>query len=138
MKEALSEIRNYLAEKEKIKGLELKVLLSNFLNIHLKGLHIENYIGDYPTFMEPVYLGDNVKIGDDVLIGPNVFIGENSKIGDYVEISNTIVFENVKLGSNVKLENVIIDQGSLVSDNLKEKNCVLFGLVDSKLDKITF
>ena len=137
MEEVLNKIRNATQEQE-INISEVKTLLTDFIRNYLKGLHIDNYIGDYPTFMEPVYLGDAVKIGDDVLIGPNVYVGEKSEISDYVELSNTIIFKNVKLGNNVKLENCIVVKDSLIADNTHERNCVLFGLTDSKSDKISF
>jgi len=138
MKESLERIRSYIADVQKIDGPELQKLLSDFLKNYVKGLHVENYIGDYPTFMEPIHLGNKVKIGDDVLIGPNVFIGDNSEIGDYGELSNTIIFENVKLGSNVKLENCIVVKDGLITDNLNEKNCILLGPTNSNIDKIPF
>ena len=137
MEEVLNRIK-ILIQKEGFNASELKTLLTDFLKNHLKGMHIDNYIGDYPTFMEPVYLGNGVKIGDDVLIGPNVYIGGKSEISNYVELSNAIIFENVKLGNNVKLENCIVAKDSLIADNVHEKNCILFGITDSKSDKISF
>ncbi|MFW9874265.1 MAG: hypothetical protein ACFFG0_14260, partial [Candidatus Thorarchaeota archaeon] len=99
---------------------------------HIKGLKIENYIGDYPTFMEPVILGNKVKIGDDVLIGPRVYIGSNSEIDDYVEISNSIIFDEVKIGNNFKLDNCIIVKDSKLNfNNYSNKNCVLKGNANS-------
>ncbi len=137
MKEALERIKQSL-QSEEINAPEVKEMLTNFFKNHLKGMHIKNYIGDYPTFMEPIYLGNKVKIGDDVLIGPNVYIGDNSEISDYVELSNTIIFEDVKIGNNVKLDNCIIIRDSLIADKTYEKNCILFGITDSKKDKISF
>jgi NDP-sugar pyrophosphorylase family protein len=141
MEDTLDKIRIGIEKQEEINVLEVKEMLNNFLKLNIKGLHIENYIGDYPTFMEPVYLGNNVKIGDDVLIGPNVYIGDNSEIGDYVELSNTIIFEDVKIGKNFKLNNCIIARESILNfNNLTERNCILKGKTDTKenLIKISF
>ena len=125
MKELLKVIEQLLNDKE-IDKKKIQELKNVFLKKHVKGLKIDNYIGDYPTFMEPVILGDKVKIGDDVLIGPNIYIGNNSEIGDYVEISNTIVFDNVKIGNNFKLDNCIIVKGCKLNfNNYSNKNCIL-------------
>ena len=75
---------------------------------------VENYIGDFPTFIEPVHLEGPVKIGDDVLLGPNVYIGKNVEIGDYNEISNSVIFDNVRLGENMKIEDCIILKDSVI------------------------
>lgn len=94
---------------------------------------VDKYIGDYPTFIEPVYLGDNVKIGDDVLLGPNVYIGSNSEISDYVEISNSIILENTLIGENFTLENCIVCANSkLEFNNFKMHNSILKGKGTSK------
>ena len=141
MNESLKEIESLLMEKE-INIEKIKELHINFIKNELKTQHcVEKYIGDFPTFIEPVHLGANVKIGDDVLIGPNVYIGDNSEIGDYGEIINTIIFDNVKLGENFKLENCIIAKESkLKFNNLKAFSCILKGQIDSeeKLEKIAF
>ncbi|TFG01730.1 MAG: NDP-sugar synthase, partial [Promethearchaeota archaeon] len=93
---------------------------------------VDNYIGDFPTFIEPVHLGKNVKIGDDVMIGPNVYIGDNCEIGDYVELANTILFDHVVLGENFTLENCIIAPNSkLRFNNLKAFASILKGEADS-------
>ncbi|MHA2007755.1 MAG: GlgC family sugar phosphate nucleotidyltransferase [Promethearchaeota archaeon] len=132
MLETLSRIEKLLDEKE-INLVKVRELLNEFLKEHIKGLIIDNYIGDYPTFMEPVILGDKVKIGDDVLIGPNVYIGNNSVIEDYAEISNTIIFDNVKIGPNFKLNRCIILKNSKLNfDNYSNENCILKGNVGSK------
>ena len=91
MKKDLEEIQNIVSKLELNSQTKIKELLSSFLQTHLNRNKIDNFIGDYPTFIEPVYLEENVKIGDDVLLGPNVYIGKNSEIKDYVEISNSIV-----------------------------------------------
>ena len=89
---------------------------------------IDNYIGDYPTFIEPVFLGKSVEIGDDVLLGPNVYIGSHSIIGDYVEISNSIILDNVRIGENIKLENCIVGNNSNLNFNsFNAKNSVIHG-----------
>lgn len=132
MKEMLNKIEQLLSE-EKIETKTIQELMTEFLKIHVKGLKIDNYIGDYPTFMEPVILEDNVRIGDDVLIGPNIYVGNNSDIGDYVEISNSIIFDNVKIGKNFRLDNCIIAKGCKLNfNNYSNKNCILNGIANSK------
>ena len=132
MIELLQQLESLLSEKE-IDLVKIKELKSKLLKEHIKGLKIDNYIGDYPTFMEPVILGDNVKIGDDVLIGPNVYIGANSDIKDYAEISNCIIFDNVTIGNNFKLDNcVVVKESQFNFDNFSNQNCILKGIAESK------
>jgi len=132
MKEKLKEIEDLVNEIE-VDIIKLQSLFSNFLKQHLKGLIIEKYIGEYPTFMEPVILGDRVKIGDDVLIGPYVYIGENSEIGNYVELSNTIIYNNTKIGDNIKLDNCIVTKNCKLNfNNSSIKNCILKGIANSE------
>jgi len=132
MKKLLQQLENLLIEKE-MDLVKVKELKSKLLKEHIKGLKIDNYIGDYPTFMEPVILGDSVKIGDDVLIGPKVYIGNNSEIEDYAEISNCIIFDNVKVGKNFKLDNcIIVKNTELNFDNFSNENCILKGISESK------
>jgi len=131
MKEILAKIEEIIGNFEDNEKSDIKELMQKFFTKVTNRL--ENYIGDYPTFIEPVYLGDNVKIGDDVLIGPNVYIGANSEIQDYVEMSNTIIFENVIIGENFKLENcVVAKNSSLKFKNLDVKNSVLIGEANSR------
>ena len=102
---------------------------------------MDKFLGDFPTFIEPVHLGIDVKIGDDVLLGPNVYIGDNCEIGDYCELANTILFNNVSIGENFKLENCIVEKESkLTFNNISAFSCVLSGQTDSKenLKKISF
>ncbi len=131
MKEGLIKIEELIGNFDDIEKSNIKELMHRFFtNLDNR---LENYVGDYPTFIEPVYLEDNVKIGDDVLLGPNVYIGANSEIQDYVEISNTIVFDNVKIGQNFKLDNCIVAKNSSLNfKNLNMKNSVLVGATDSK------
>ena len=132
MKELLKQLEQLLNEKD-LDLLKIQKLKTEILKNHIKGLKIENYIGDYPTFMEPVILGDKVKIGDDVLIGPKVYIGNDSVIEDYAEISNSIIFDNVKIGKNFKLDNcIIINDSKLNFDNFSSKNCILKGIAESE------
>ncbi len=132
MKEKLEEIEELVNEIE-VDIIKLQNLFSNFLKQHLKGLIIENYIGEYPTFMEPVILGERVKIGDDVLIGPYVYIGKNSEIGNYAELSNTIIFDNVRVGDNIKLDNCIVTKNCKLNfNNTNIKNCILKGIANSE------
>ena len=131
MKELLQQLEILLIEKE-IDLVKIKELKSKLLKEHIKGLKIDNYIGDYPTFMEPVILGDSVKIGDDVLIGPKVYIGDNSEIEDYAEISNCIIFDNVKIGKNFKLDNCIIAKDTELNfDNFSNRNTIIKGIAES-------
>ena len=132
MKELLQQLENLLIEKE-MDLVKIKEVKSKLLKEHIKGLKIDNYIGDYPTFMEPVILGESVKIGDDVLIGPKVYIGNNSEIEDYAEISNCIIFDNVKIGKNFKLDNcIIVKDTALNFDNFSNQNSILKGIAESK------
>ena len=131
MKEELSKIEELIGNFENIEKSDIKEIMQRLFS--KLNNRLENYVGDYPTFIEPVYLEDNVKIGDDVLIGPNVYIGANSEIQDYVEISNTIIFENAIIGENFKLENCIVAKSSSLNfKNLNMKNSVLIGEASSK------
>jgi len=130
MKEELDKIEELFKKLDDIEKSNIKELTQRFFS--KLGNRLENYIGDYPTFIEPVYLEDNVKIGDDVLLGPNVYIGANSEIQDYGEISNTIIFNNVKIGQNFKLENCVVAKDSSFNfKNLNVKNSVLVGTANS-------
>lgn len=140
MEELIKKLEQLL-ENEEIDLKEVQTIKVEFLKKHMKGLKIDDYIGDYPTFLEPVILGEKVKIGDDVLIGPNIYIGSNSTIGDYVEISNSIILDNVTIGDNIKLVNCVIARSSQLNfSNFNEKNCILKGTANSiaELDIIYF
>jgi NDP-sugar pyrophosphorylase family protein len=141
MKEIIGKIEKIIEENHTTDVSKIQDLMSILLKTHLKGLHVENYIGDYPTFIEPVYLGNKVRLGNDVLLGPNVYIGDNAEIGDYVQLTNTIVLDNVKLGNNINLKNCIVVKGSFLNfTNLNIKNCILMGRANSleNLKKIYF
>jgi len=132
MKNELKQLEQLLDEVD-LDINKIQELKSFLLKEYIIGLKLDNYIGDYPTFMEPVILGDSVKIGDDVLIGPKVYIGANSEIEDYAEISNSIIFENVKIGKNFKLNNCIIIRDSTFKfDNLSINNSILKGTAETK------
>ena len=131
MEEELIKIEEIIGNFDSIEKSDIKELMQKLFS--KLGNRLEKFVGDYPTFIEPVYLEDNVKIGDDVLLGPNVYIGANSEIQDYVEMSNTIIFENVNIGENFKLENcVVAKHSSFKFKNLNLKNSVLFGETNSK------
>jgi NDP-sugar pyrophosphorylase family protein len=131
MKEELRKIESWIKNPPLIQMNELKNELQSLFS-KLKN-QIEEYIGDYPTFIEPVYLERDVKIGDDVLLGPNVYIGAHTKIGDYVELSNTIIYDNVKIGNNFKLENCIVAPNSHFDfEDFKSKSSLLFGSATSE------
>ncbi|UCC19050.1 MAG: hypothetical protein JSV62_13225 [Promethearchaeota archaeon] len=133
MKKELKRIDEIVSDLELNSQSQIRELLFNFLKNQLKQSRIKNFIGDYPTFIEPVYLEDDVKIGDDVLLGPNVYIGKNSEIKDYVEISNSIVFDNVIVDENIKMDNCIIGRNSSLNcKNTPIDNCVVVGNVQSK------
>ncbi|MFX0039913.1 MAG: hypothetical protein ACFFCY_13500 [Promethearchaeota archaeon] len=133
MKNELKEIEKIISSLELNSQGQIQDLLINFLRTYLYQSKIDSYIGDYPTFIEPVYLEDNVKIGDDVLIGPNVYIGKNVEINNYVEISNSIVFDNTVISENIKLDNCIIGKNSSLScKNTQIENCVIIGNVKTK------
>jgi NDP-sugar pyrophosphorylase family protein len=134
MRDKLNELEKYIKEKD-MDTTKILNLMTEILAKNIQGLKIENYIGDYPTFMEPVILGDKVKIGDDVLIGPKVYIGNNSEIEDYVEISNSIIFDNVKIGSNSKINNcIIIKDSKLNFANSSFNDSILKGKAESVVD----
>lgn len=135
----LNEIKNSVSDFNQINLINIK---KSFLSL-LKSLtnRIEQYIGDYPTFIEPVYLEENVRIGDDVLLGPNVYVGKNCEIGDYVEISNSILLENVKISENIKLENcIVIANCAMNFTNASFNNLLIKGVSDSQndLQKLSF
>jgi len=131
MKEELIKIEELIGNFDNIEKSDIKEVMQKFFS--KLGNRLEKFVGDYPTFIEPVYLEDNVKIGDDVLLGPNVYIGANSEIQDYVEMSNTIIFENVIIGENFKLVNcVVAKDSSFKFKNLNLKNSVLIGETNSK------
>ena len=141
MEDDLKEIENIIENFKNSDLSKISELLNSFFKKHITRSHIDKYIGDYPTFIEPVYLENNVKIGDDVLLGPNVYVGKDSVISDYGEISNTIILENVTIGKNFKLNSCIIGRDSIFNfSNLNVKNCVLKGKASSEedLNKIDF
>ena len=131
MEEKIIELEKLCKDLSSVKISDAQNLLKSILGKLMN--KVDNYIGDYPTFIEPVYLKENVKIGDDVLLGPNVYVGSNSTISDYVEISNTIILDNVKIGNNFKLENCIVCANSdFEFNNLKIDNSILAGKAASK------
>jgi NDP-sugar pyrophosphorylase family protein len=92
------------------------------------GHKISKFKGDFPTFIEPVYIGKNVTIGDDVMLGPNVYIGKNVTIKDYVEISNSIIYDDCLIGEDLFLENCIVGEESMLNfKNTRLKNTILIG-----------
>jgi NDP-sugar pyrophosphorylase family protein len=141
MRELIEKLDNSIKKIDSINAEEFRILFQNALK-ELKNHHkIDKYIGDFPTFIEPVFLGENVRLGDDVLLGPNVYIGNNCELGDFVELSNTIIQDNVKLGNNFTLNNCIITKNSNFNfNNYNVKNCILMGVTDTKdgLKKVVF
>lgn len=111
---------------------KVKEFLNNSLKI-MKGLVIQGYKGDYPTFIEPVYLKGNVSIGDTVLLGPKVFIGENCDLGAFTEISNSALAENVKTGKQAKLVNCVIDENVIIPEKFEGNNSFITIAKDGNL-----
>ncbi|MBD3197945.1 MAG: hypothetical protein GF317_23040 [Candidatus Lokiarchaeota archaeon] len=141
MNEKLMEINKLIKNLEKDNYKLIKKSLEKFLKDNVSQNEINDFDGDYPTIIEPVYVGKNVVIRDDVLLGPNVYIGENCEIGEYSELSNTILMDNVKIGSIIKLDNCIVAEDSeLDITNLSLKNCILMGNSTKKeeITKISF
>ena len=119
---------------DRIEDIKISEIYDIFLSIINEiTSKVDQYVGDYPTFIEPVFLGENVKIGDDVLLGPNVYIGPNSIIEDFVEISNSVLLENVRIGENIKLEYCIVGKNSNLNfSKFIAKNSVIVGSGTSK------
>lgn len=109
---------------------QLVVLLEKIRE--LSGLTIEGYIGDYPTFIEPVYLKPGVKIGDTVLLGPNVYISKECVLGDFTELTNTILLENVRTGKYTKLKTCVVDSNITLPVNFKAQ----YSFITKKNDKL--
>jgi NDP-sugar pyrophosphorylase family protein len=129
----LKDIEELMSRKDSIDKEEFRTAIKSFLKENVTENHIEDYNGEYPSIIEPVVLGKEVKIGDDVLLGPNVFIGDNVEIGDYDEISNSIIMDETKLGEIFKLDYCVVDKGSKLSfNNVNLRNCILSGKTDSK------
>lgn len=129
----IKKIEKLIKRSDSIDKKEFRTVMKSFLMENVTENHIEDYIGEYPSVIEPVVLGKNVKVGDDVLLGPNVLIGDNVEIGDYDEISNSIIMDDSKLGEIFKLDYCVIEKGSEFSfNNLNLKNCILSGKADSK------
>ncbi|MBN1803586.1 MAG: hypothetical protein JW891_18900 [Candidatus Lokiarchaeota archaeon] len=114
----------------------LKEILKNN-NETLRGLKIKGYIGDFPTFIEPVILTPGVKIGDTALLGPNVVIGGMSELGAFCELSNTILLDKVLLGKHCKLSYCIVDSNINLPDNYQGKNELIKLNASGKLETIT-
>ena len=131
MKDKINRIKQEVENFKDIKKLNVQKQINTFFE-DLDN-RVDKFIGDYPTFIEPVYLEDNVKIGDDVLLGPNVYVGKNSEIKDYVELSNTILLNNVTIGENFKLENcIVLENCSLDFKDLNLKKSIIIRSASSK------
>jgi len=112
---------------------EIKQLLKD-LSSKLKGLIIEGYIGDYPTFIEPVSLKPGVKIGDTVLLGPNAYIDEGCDLGTFTELANVILSRNVKTGKLTKLRWCVVDTNVTLPENFEANNSFITKDETGKLD----
>ncbi|TXT61126.1 MAG: putative UDP-3-O-(3-hydroxymyristoyl)glucosamine N-acyltransferase [Promethearchaeota archaeon] len=121
----------------KTKTSEFKTILTQ-MKSKLDGLTIADYQGDYPTFIEPVYLYPNISIGDTVLLGPNVFIDEDCKLGNFTELSNSILCKNVETQKLVKLNNCIVDKDIVLPSEFKAENCLVTKNEKGNLAKIEF
>ena len=62
MKSSLKEIEKVIDNLDLKSQSQIKDLLINFLKNHLNQSKIDKFIGDYPTFIEPVYLEENVRM----------------------------------------------------------------------------
>ncbi|MGV9172318.1 MAG: hypothetical protein ACOC4M_17580 [Promethearchaeia archaeon] len=126
--ENLEKIKDLL-KKEDMNVEQIKECFDTVLKKEISHSHqISQFEGDFPTFIEPVYIGKKCKIGDDVMLGPNVYIGKNVTISDYVEISNTVIFDDATIGENLFLEHCIIGKGSALKfSNIRIKNNILMG-----------
>jgi len=141
MEKDLNVIEKIIESPEKADLSKIPDLIRLFFKNNITKSKVDSYVGDYPTFIEPVYLEKKVKIGDDVLLGPNVYVGSGSEIADYVEISNTIIFKKVRIGKNFKLNNCIVGKESVFNfSNLNVRNCILKDSANSEeeLKKIDF
>ena len=108
MNETLEKIENLISETN-INTEKLREIQINFMKKELKALHcVDKFLGDFPTFIEPVHLGIDVKIGDDVLLGPNVYIGDNCEIGNSSHLTNGVVGDNERVLENTALDNQLI------------------------------
>jgi NDP-sugar pyrophosphorylase family protein len=116
---------------------ELKHILIK-MKEDLTGLTINDYKGDYPTFIEPVYLYPNIIIGDTVLIGPNVFIDEGCNLGAFTEISNVILCKNVVTEKLVKLSHCIVDEDIVLPRKYNANNVFITKSEDGELKEIQF
>ena len=96
-----------------------------YIGNNLRGLTIEGYQGDFPTFIEPVSLTSGIQIGDTVLLGPNVLIDKECVLGDYCELSNTILFKGVTLGKYCKLNWCIVDENLNLPQKFEAKGAYI-------------
>lgn len=131
----LDEEINSLILKGKKDGniAELKSLLKDII-LKLKGLTIEGYIGDYPTFIEPVFLKPGIKIGDTVLLGPNAYIDEGCDLGAFTELANVILSKNVKTGKLTKLRWCVVDANIELPEKYEAQNCFITKDESGKLE----
>ena len=116
---------------------ELKSLLKN-ISAKLKGLTIEGYIGDFPTFIEPVFLKPGIKIGDTVLLGPKAYIDEGCELGTFTELANVILSKNVKTGKLTKLRWCVVDTNVSLPEKFEANNCFITKDETGKLEIIPF
>ncbi|MFX1396609.1 MAG: hypothetical protein ACFFAS_06135 [Promethearchaeota archaeon] len=119
---AFSKIKKLIGKESSIKLLK-QIIKTNGRS--LKGLVIDGYVGDFPTFIEPVVLTPGVKIGDTALLGPNVLIGDRCELGAFCEITNSILLENVNLGKHCKLDYCVVDSELILPDEYRASNCLL-------------
>lgn len=130
--EAIIETLKNLIKPDDGETLKLSLMKETlqYLGSNLKGLTIEGYQGDFPTFIEPVCLTSGVEIGDTVLLGPNVIIDKKCQLGDFCELSYTILFKGVNLGKYCKLNWCIVDDNTNLPQNFEAKDAYI-----SKNDK---
>ena len=107
-------------------------------NNKLKGLVIDGYIGDFPTFIEPVYLKPGIKIGDTVLLGPNAYINEGCDLGTFSELANVILSKNVKTGKLTKLSWCVVESDIILPEKFEADNCFIIKDETGKIKTISF
>ena len=109
-----------------------------YVGKNLRGLIIEGYQGDFPTFIEPISLTSGVEIGDTVLLGPNVLIDKECVLGDYCELSNTILFNGVTLGKYCKLNWCIVDENLILPQNFEAKRAYISKNDKGEIESLNF
>ena len=138
--ETLVDIIKKLIKPENGKNLNLSLMKETiqYIGNNLRGLTIDGYQGDFPTFIEPVSLKSGVKIGDTVLLGPNVIIDKECQLGDFCELSNTILFNGVTLGKYCKLNWCIVDENLNLPQKFEAKGAYIYKNNEEEIEILNF